>query len=321
MKKIAMSLVLCMLLVFTANVIAQDTYFVGICTDSSFPARTWEVQDLIALGEAAGWKVEEQFADNNSSTQIQQIRSFVDQGVDAVVVNAVDMNTVGAAFEYAAEKGVIIALYDRAVDDENVSFVATYASYNDGVVAAQELIDLDDNEKHVIFELVGNRSDSNAIDRMEGFHSLADKMENWTVIQIETDWSTEKALTGMQNALVAHPDVWGIFCASSHMDGSIETALKEVDKWHKVGEEGHVKLVSLGGETPGPQLCIDGYTDAMVVIHFDDMGSAIFEALETLFAGGKPEKFRFEVSTVVYDQEALIADIDNLYFKDFVTVP
>lgn len=322
MKKRILLFVFCLLFVMTSVVLAEDSpKFIGICTDASFPARTWEVQDLKSLGEEAGWKVEEQFADNNSSTQIQQIRSFVDQGVDAVVVNPVDMNTVGAAFEYAVQKGVKVLLYDRAVDDPNVAFVATYGSFNDGIVCAEELKKLDDGKENVVFELVGNRSDINAIERTEGFHSVADEMKNWKIVQIETDWNTEKALTGLQNALVANPDVWGIYCASSHMDGSIETALKEVNKWFKVGEEGHVNFVSLGGETPGPQICVDGYTDKLAVIHFDEMGAEVYNALVKIFNSEELENTRYEVSTVVYDKDSLIKDLDNLYFKEFVKLP
>lgn len=297
----------------------DESYLVGISTDSGFEARGWEVQELYRKAEASGGKVKviEQVADDDSSKQIQQIKSMVDQGADAVVVCSVDMNAIGTALDYARDKGVIVTLYDRMVDHEAVSFCATYASYNDGVIGGQELVALDETpeEEKVIFELIGNRGDINAIDRHDGFRSVADGQKNWTIVEIETNWDTGEALNGIQNALQKYPDVWGIFCASSHMDGSIETALKEVDRWKKVGEDGHVKLISLGGEAPGPQLAVDGYTDRLCVIMFDQMGSEIYDKLMLLLKGETiPEDQKvFGVKTVVYTQDKLIEEADTLY--------
>ena len=303
----------------TAETEQEGSYLIGISTDSGFEARGWEVQELYRKAEESGGKVEiiEQVADDDSSKQIQQIKSMVDQGVNAIVVCSVDMNAIGTALDYAAEKGVIVTLYDRQVDHEAVAFCATYASYNDGIICANEMIALDETpeEEKVVFELIGNRGDINAIDRHEGFRSVADGQENWTIVEIETNWDTGEALNGLQNALQKYPDVWGIFCASSHMDGSIETALKEVNRWKKVGEEGHVNLVSLGGEAPGPQLAVDGYTDKLCVIMFDQMGSKIYDTLMTLLQGGKVSEDEkvFGVPTVVYTQDKLIEEADTLY--------
>lgn len=302
----------------------KDSYLIGISTDSGFQARTWECQELYKKAEEAGnVTIIEQAADDDSTVQIQQIKSMVDQGVDAIVVCAVDMNAVGTALDYAAEKGVIVTLYDRFVDHSAVQFCATYDSYTDGVNCGKELMALDTtpDEPKVVFELIGNRGDINAIERHEGFRSVVDEMTNWTIVEIETNWSTEDALTGMQNALQKYPDVWGIFCASSHMDGSIETALTEVGRWAKVGEEGHVNFVSLGGEAPGTQIAVDGYTDKFVVIHFDEMGAHIFDAIMTLLEGGSVENPLYQVSSVVYTKDELIAEKDTLYAMEIVTVP
>lgn len=310
--------------VVSESVEEKDSYLIGISTDSGFQARTWECQELYKKAEAAGnVEIIEQAADDDSTTQIQQIKSMVDQGVDAIVVCAVDMNAIGTALEYAADKGVIVTLYDRFIDNDLVQFCATYNSYNDGVICGQELkaLDTTPDEPKVVFELIGNRGDTNAIDRHEGFRETVADMTNWTIVEIETNWSTEDALSGMQNALQKYPDVWGIFCASGHMDGSIETALTEAGRWKKVGEEGHVNFVSLGGEAPGTQIAVNGYTDKFVVIHFEEMGAHIFDAIMTLLEGKTLESDLYHVSSVVYTKDQLIAEKDTLYAMEIVTVP
>lgn len=289
--------------------VADDVFTIGISTDAGYPARSIEVIGIKQKADAdPNVEYIEQNADNDSTKQIQQIKSMVDQGVDAIVVCAVDMNAILTALDYANEKGVIVTLYDRFVEHDAVQFVGGYDSLSDGVVCGQAFADLDDGEPHVVFELVGNRADTNALARSEGFHSVVDSHTNITVVQIDTDWDAEMALSGLQNQLQKYPDVWGIFNASSHMDGAITTALSEVDRLIPAGEEGHVILVSLGGEPPGLQTALDGYTDVFMVIPFDEMGAAVYDAIMTIKDGGTPSSDAYYCATYPVTQEDLKDD-------------
>lgn len=302
----------------------DDVFTIGISTDAGYAARAIEVIGIKEKADAdPGVEYIEQNADNDSTKQIQQIKSMVDQGVDAIVVCAVDMNAILTALDYADEKGVIVTLYDRFVDHDAVQFVGGYDSTSDGVVCGQALADLDDGEEHVVFELVGNRADTNALMRSEGFHSVIDSHENITVVQIDTDWDAEMALAGLQNQLQKYPDVWGIFNASSHMDGAVTTALSEVDRLIPAGEEGHVNFVSLGGEPPGLQTALDGYTDVFMVIPFDEMGAAIYDAIMTIKDGGTPAEDAYYCGTYPVTQEdlkddAILSEIFAYKYRDML---
>jgi ribose transport system substrate-binding protein len=295
-----------------------DEILIGISTDAGYPARAIEV---IGLYEKAkddpNVKIIEQNADNDSTKQIQQIKSMVDQGVDALVVCAVDMNAVLTALDYAEQKGVIVTLYDRFVDHPAVQFLGGYDSYSDGVVCGEAFAALDDGDEHVMFELVGNLADTNALDRRDGFHSVIDKHTNIKVVQIQTDWDTEMALTGMQNVLQKYPDVWGVFNASSHMDGSVTTALEEVGRLKPVGEEGHVNLVSLGGEPPGLQTALDGYTDVFMVIPFDEMGYAIYDAIMEILDGKTPANDKYFCKTFPVKHDELESRLEEIFAYNY----
>ncbi len=262
----------------------------------------------------------EQNADNDSTKQIQQVKALVDQGVDAIVVCAVDMNAIQTALDYAASKGVIVTLYDRFVDNPNVQFTGGYNSYNDGVLCAKELMKFDDGEEHLVIELVGNLADTNALARRDGFHSVVDPYENIEVVQVLTDWSTDEALTGVANALQKHPEVWGIYNASSHMDGSIQTALTEADKLFKFDEEGHIYWVSLGEEPPGPQIFKDGYVDVACDIPFDQMGAQIYEAIIKLHAGEELVSDVFYCKTYPITQETIGEMYDEMWANRYADV-
>ncbi|HTY46392.1 MAG TPA: sugar ABC transporter substrate-binding protein [Methanomassiliicoccales archaeon] len=262
---------------------ASKPVVIGISTDAGYPARGIEVIGIYEKAKSnPNVKVIEQNADNDSSKQIQQVKSMVDQGATAIVVCAVDMNAIKTALDYANQKHVIVTLYDRFVDHPAVKFVGGYDSYKDGLKSGEAIKGFNDGKPHVVFELVGNLADTNALARRDGFHKVIDGEKNLKVVQIQTDWSTDKALAGMENSLQKYPDVWAIFNASSHMDGSITTALKEAGRLKKRGEPGHVILVSLGGEPPGMQTALDGYTDVFMVIPFDEMGAQIYDAIMKL---------------------------------------
>lgn len=287
---------------------------VGISTDAGYAARAVEVSGLYKKAEESNGRVKiiEQNADNDSTKQIQQIKSMVDQGVDVVVVCAVDMNAVQTALDYADSKGVVVMLYDRWIEHPSVQFAGLYDSFSDGKIAGEQIAKKNDGEEHIVFEMVGNRADTNAIARSEGFHEAIDSHTNLTVVQIETNWSVEEALSGLQNALQKYPDVWAIYDASGHMDGAVETALGEIGRWHKVGEEDHVILVSLGGEPPAPELTRQGYVDVHCLIRWDKMGEAIYDAIITIMDGGKPSEVKHYVDTEPYTPEE-IAKATDLY--------
>jgi ABC-type sugar transport system substrate-binding protein len=293
---------------------AAEEVTIGISTDAGYPARMIEVIGIYEEAEKAGnVTVVEQNADNDSSKQIQQVKALVDQGVDAVVICAVDMNAIQTALNYAAEKGVIVTLYDRFVDNPNVQFTGGYNSYKDGTMCAEALLTFDDGQQHTVFELVGNLADTNALARRDGFHSIIDMKGNFEVVQILTDWATDEALTGVKNALQNHPDVWGIFNASSHMDGSIQTALSEAGLLFKHDEEGHVYWVSLGEEPPGPEIFKDGYVDVALDIPFDQMGAQIYKAIMKLLDGEELVSDVFFCETYPITQDTIDTDYEKMW--------
>jgi ABC-type sugar transport system substrate-binding protein len=136
---------------------------------------------------------------------------------------------------------------------------------------------------------------------------------NLQVVQIQTDWDTEMALTGVQNALQKYPDVWAIYCASSHMDTSVVTALKEVGRLKKVGEEGHVHYVSLAGALPGYQHAIEGYIDMLMVIPLEAMGAPIVDAILKLHNGETLTETEYYCPTFPLNWDEVEANKDRIW--------
>ena len=92
--------------------------------------------------------------------------------------------------------------------------------------------------------MIGDLGDVNAIQRRDGFFDVVDKNKDIVevVARVSTEWNADKAFAGLTNALQANPDIDFLFTSSDFMLPQIQQVLETFDKWHKIGEEGHVLL-------------------------------------------------------------------------------
>src|SRR5690606_24240232 len=82
----------------------------------------------------------------------------------------------------------------------------------------------------------------------------------------------------------ANPDISFIFTSSDFLFPSIVSALRAVNKYHKIGEDGHVILGGFDGDATAWQMMRDGYLDATGVqdVYFEAEASvqAVMDLLE-----------------------------------------
>ena len=125
----------------TANANPEDLS-IGV----SMPTQTSE--RWIADGEAVqsqledkGYKVDVQFANDDIPTQSQQVDSMIAQGVDALVIAAIDGTALGSQLQAAADAGIPVISYDRLIrDSENVDFYVTFDNFAVGQAQAHALL-------------------------------------------------------------------------------------------------------------------------------------------------------------------------------------
>ena len=110
------------------------------------------------------------------------------------------------------------------------------------------------------------------------------------VAKIPTEWNADTAFAGLTNALQANPDISFLFTSSDFLLPQIQQALKTADKWHKVGEEGHVILTGFDGFPDAYALMKDGYMDACGVQNLFFETQLAIQAILDLGEGKKVEK-------------------------------
>ena len=91
--------------------------------------------------EAAGYEVSLQYAADDIPTQSQQIDQMITQGVELLIIAAIDGTALAGQLQAAADNDIPVISYDRLIrDSENVDFYVTFDNYQVGVQQATSLL-------------------------------------------------------------------------------------------------------------------------------------------------------------------------------------
>ncbi len=117
--------------------------------------------------EAAGYKVDLQYASNDIQTQVSQIENMISSGVDALVIASIDGDSLGTVLAQAKEAKIPVIAYDRLImNSDAVSYYATFDNYMVGTKQGEFLrdkLDLENAAGPFNMEIItGDPGDNNA---------------------------------------------------------------------------------------------------------------------------------------------------------------
>ena len=179
--------------------------------------------------KAAGYDVELTYSDNETDRQVNDIQNLISDGVNLLVVAAIDGEALNTVMDEAADAGIPVIAYDRLIKSDAVSYYISFDNYTVGTLQGQYVIDtLDlDNAGDKTYNIeftAGDPADNNAGYFFNGaYDTLKPYLDAGTlnVVSGQTDfdsvataaWDTQTALERMQNIL-----------ASYYADGTTATA-------------------------------------------------------------------------------------------------
>ena len=80
--------------------------------------------------EKAGYEVDLQFAADDSSTQVSQIKNMINGGCKVLVIAAIDGDSLGTVLDQAKEKDIKVIAYDRLImNSDAVNYYVTFDNY------------------------------------------------------------------------------------------------------------------------------------------------------------------------------------------------
>lgn len=117
--------------------------------------------------EAAGYQVDLQYGANDIQQQVSQIENMIANGCGALVIAAIDGDSLGTVLAQAKEKNIPVIAYDRLImNSDAVSYYATFDNWLVGVKQGEfiaEKLDLANagDKKFNIEYITGDPGDNN----------------------------------------------------------------------------------------------------------------------------------------------------------------
>ena len=284
------------------------TFGVTVCMITGY--YTAMVNAIQATADEMGIEIVLLIAENDTAKQNQQMENLIAQQVDAIICNPEDGTAIAASVQKAMDAGIPVVMVDRDVDGA----VPSKRIINDSYTLAKQLVqgfvdsDLAKNLSAPLNTLimVGSMADSYAVNCLNAHREVVEANPDVfnLIAEIPGDWNQDTALKGVQNALSANPDIDLIITPSDMYLPPIKSALEQVDMWKLRGEEGHVIILSMDGDSYGLQCIKDGYTEADAVVDAAACGSWGVEYAYKLVTGEETsdgELVNFPGFVVTYD--------------------
>jgi putative multiple sugar transport system substrate-binding protein len=91
--------------------------------------------------EAAGYKVDLQYAENDIPTQLNQVDNQITNGAKVLIIASIDGTALTSQLQNAADNGIKVISYDRLIrNSPNVDYYATFDNEQVGVDQATSLL-------------------------------------------------------------------------------------------------------------------------------------------------------------------------------------
>ena len=199
-------------LALSGPALAQDVT-IGVSFDKIEPFREAQIKAIDAAIEKAGAAQQFLNADKDAQRQASQVDTLISDGVNAIVAIPWDIEAAVTMAQVSEASGVPFVTMDQAPADlESVAYHVGGDPCADGTTAGEFFVKAADGQPFKLLEIQGGLANDNGIRRSRCLNDALAAAPNITVIaQVPTDWSTERAMIGAQNALQEHPDLNGIY--------------------------------------------------------------------------------------------------------------
>ncbi|MFK0165484.1 galactofuranose ABC transporter, galactofuranose-binding protein YtfQ [Rhizobium sp. NPDC090279] len=202
------------------------------------------------IGSESGWRAAEttltkqeatkrgidlKFADaqQKQENQIKAIRSFIAQGVDAILLAPVVETGWDAVLKEAKEAKIPVILLDRTINAPKDLYLTAVTSdqIHEGKVAGDWLVKTVGDKKCNIVELQGTTGSSPAIARKKGFEEAIKGHDNFKIVRSQTgDFTRSKGKEVMESFLKAEnggKDICALYAHNDDMAVGAIQAIKE----------------------------------------------------------------------------------------------
>ena len=198
---------------------------------SNFQEERWKTDEaaIKAALEAGGNSYVSADAQASAAKQLTDVEALIAQGVDALIILAMDKDAIGPAVDKAAAEGIPVVGYDRLIEDPR-AFYLTFDNKGVGRIIAEHVTALVPEGNFAIIK--GDPGDPNADFLREGMEEvIGEKVKAGTIKIVGesyTDgWKPEGAQANMEQILTAaNNEVDAVLAENDGMAGGAIAALQ-----------------------------------------------------------------------------------------------
>ena len=221
-------------------------------------------EEIKAVVESNGDVLETRDCGIDAEVQAKQVESFIEEGVDCILINAVDWKKIGDSLEKAKKARVPVIAVDAPVyKPELVEGTVASDNYQAGVQCAKDLMKRRKNGKILFLIQSENKS---ALDRIQGFKETLEKA-GWkyeTVDELECKGQLEVSQPLVEKVLNKTKDIDVVMALN---DPSAMGAMAALDAKHMLSD------VLVYG--------VDGSPEAKTMIYEDKMTATAAQSPQT----------------------------------------
>ncbi|MEA4870182.1 MAG: substrate-binding domain-containing protein [Christensenella sp.] len=268
-----------------------DVPLIGFSLDSFLIERWQRDRDVfVSTASELGAEVNVQIANGSSKEQIAQIEYFIQKGVDAIVVVAVDCYGLSDIIKKAHDAGIYIIAYDRLVMNANVDLYISFDNEMVGTMMAEALVSSVPSGGNIL-SIAGSPSDQNVAQAQKGFDAVINKSTLHVIVQeYAPNWLAETAYNVVNKAISSGMTFSGVRCGNDDLASQAFLALSE----HRLASA--VKLVGQDADLAACQRIVEGTQLMTVYKPVEKLAKEAAERTVRMIQGDKEE-----ASTSIFD--------------------
>jgi D-xylose transport system substrate-binding protein len=232
-KKYSLLCVVLIIMLFITNCTRNKQKSVGFLlpnmTDNRYPK---DKDNFVSIMNAKGINIKVCDAKNDATLQEVQANELIENGVEVIVIIAVNQNSAAAIVRKAHDKGIKVIAYERLINNCDLDYFIGFDHYQVGKIQANYAIQLKPEGNYVL--IGGDKRDRNAENIKQGQldiinpHIKNHKIEVVYNCFVE-DWDSENAYREMKNVLnLSGKKIDVVLCSNDNIASGAIKALNEL---------------------------------------------------------------------------------------------
>lgn len=228
-------------------------------------------------------------AQRSALRQMEHVESFIAQGVDAIILNPIEVEASSPAVDLARQAGIPIINVNSETNSEPTAFVGS----NDvraGEIAMEFITEQLEGSGNVLM-IQGYMGQAAQIKREIGAKGILEKTRGLTLLASQTaEWDRASAMSLMENWIQSYGDkIDAVFAQNDEMGLGALQALENS------GMKDNVVLIS-----------IDGISDALRAVHEGRMDATVFQDAKGQGATAIKTALKITAGDSTYQKEVFI---------------